>query len=102
MRKATLAAELCVYGKPPTPRPPLGARLRAAGCVWGGCEQAMETAQRILAQDAQNIEALRLTVLLLLARETRYGVAAQRIRCCDEKVANRGMTHGGKPLDFLI
>jgi hypothetical protein len=50
------------------------ARLLLALDDW---EQAMETAQRILAQDAQNIEALRLTVLFLLARESRYGVAAQ-------------------------
>jgi len=42
-------------------------------------EQALETAQRVLAQDAQNIEAMRLTVLFLLARESRYTLAARRM-----------------------
>jgi len=45
----------------------------------GDWEQALETAQRILSQDSTNIEALRLTVLFLLARESRYILAAKRI-----------------------
>ena len=42
-------------------------------------EQATETAQRVLSQDAQNIEALRLVILFQLSQEARYSVACNRI-----------------------
>ena len=41
--------------------------------------QALETAHRVLNQDAQNIDSLRLVVLFLLARESRPLVAANRM-----------------------
>lgn len=69
------------------------ARLLLALDDW---EQAMETAQRILAQDAQNIEALRLTVLFLLARESRYGVAAQVRRIFTSRGAHIPCVEGTK------
>eukprot|EP00741_Cyanophora_paradoxa_P023819 tig00021623_g23008.t1 len=41
-------------------------------------EEALETAQRVLANDGQNIEALRVAVTFVLVREARYSVAAAR------------------------
>eukprot|EP00899_Mesostigma_viride_P018008 jgi/Mesvir1/26208/Mv02392-RA.1 len=55
----------------------------------GDWDQALETSQRILAQDARNIEALRLTVLFLLSRESRYMAAASRLQdLLDSVMAN--------------
>ena len=45
----------------------------------GDWDQAVETAQRVLAQDQHNIEALRLSVLFLLSQESRHDAAKNRI-----------------------
>mmetsp|Transcript_26568 Transcript_26568/g.85189 ORF Transcript_26568/g.85189 Transcript_26568/m.85189 type:complete len:1185 (+) Transcript_26568:168-3722(+) len=45
----------------------------------GDWENAVEVAQRILAADNQNIEALKITVLYLLMRESKIPVAAKSI-----------------------
>ena len=45
----------------------------------GDWEQAVETAQRVLSQDAHNIEALRLSAAFLLSQEGRCPLAADRV-----------------------
>eukprot|EP00736_Rhodelphis_marinus_P011266 Rmarinus@m.19544 len=45
----------------------------------GDWDQALETSQRVLSRDSFNIDALRMVVTYLLAREARYNVAANRI-----------------------
>jgi tetratricopeptide repeat protein 21B len=45
----------------------------------GEWEQAMESAQRIISQDSYNIEALKILVLVHLAREGRQVIAANRM-----------------------
>jgi len=54
--------------------------------MMGDWEQALETAQRVLSQDNFNIEALRMTVLYLLCRESRHPVAAKRLQDLIESI----------------
>ena len=42
-------------------------------------DQAVESAGRVLTQDAHNIEALRITALYHLAHQSKYALAATRI-----------------------
>ena len=55
--------------------------------IMGKWDVALDTAQRILGQDARNIEALRFSVMHLLVRESRYSEAKTKMQELAESIS---------------